>query len=72
MTQLTLIASRLQLLDATHLLKGGMMRKRRFSLKLEPIEISPEEILADLRYPAPPVQPANGRKGAPSRRRIRS
>jgi hypothetical protein len=72
MTQLTLIASRLQLLDATHLLKGGMMRKRRFSLKLEPIEISPEEILADLRYPAPAAPTPRREKRAPDRRRVRS
>jgi hypothetical protein len=47
------------LLDATSLRKGGMMtvRKPAFRLKLEQIEISSEEILADLRYPAPRAAP---------------
>jgi hypothetical protein len=47
------------LLDATSLRKGGMMtvRKPAFRLKLEQIEISSEEILADLQYPAPRATP---------------
>jgi hypothetical protein len=48
------------------------MRKQRFTLKLEPIEISPEEILADLRYPAPAVRAPREEKRAPVRRRVRS
>jgi hypothetical protein len=49
----------IQLLDATSLRKGGTMtvRKPRFRLRLEQIEISSEEILADLLYPAPRATP---------------
>jgi hypothetical protein len=48
------------------------MRKQRFTLKLQPIEISPEEILADLRYPAPAAPTPRREKRAPDRRRVRS
>lgn len=43
------------------------MRKPAFRLKLQPIEISSEEILADLLYPATKVTPRAVRKRAPSR-----
>lgn len=43
------------------------MRKPAFRLKLQPIEISSEEILADLLYPAPKVTPRAVPKRAPSR-----
>jgi hypothetical protein len=48
------------------------MRRPAFRLKLQPIEISSEEILADLLYPAPRVPPKAAPKRAPQRRRIRS
>jgi hypothetical protein len=38
-------------------------------LKLQPIEISSEEILADLLYPAPKVPPKSAPKRASSHRR---
>lgn len=43
------------------------MTKPAFRLKLQPIEISSEEILADLRYPAPSVTPKAAPKRAPLR-----
>ena len=50
------------------------MRKPRFRLKLQPIEIeiSSEEILADLLYPAPKVPPKPAPKAASHRRAIRA
>lgn len=48
------------------------MRKPAFKLKLQPIEISSEEILADLLYPAPRVPKQTAPKRAPQRPRIRS
>jgi hypothetical protein len=60
------------LLDATSLQEGrATMRKPTFRLKLQPIEISSEEILADLLYPAPKVSPKAAPKPEPGRR-IRS
>ncbi len=44
------------------------MRKPAFRLKLQPIEISSEEILADLLYPEPRVPPPAAPKQGPSRR----
>jgi hypothetical protein len=46
--------------------------KPGFKLTLQPIEISSEEILADLLYPAPRVPPKAAPKRMPQRRRIRS
>ncbi len=57
----------MQLLDATSLRKGGTMRKPGFRLKMQPIEISSEEILADLIYPAPSVTPEAAPKREPRR-----
>jgi hypothetical protein len=57
----------MQLLGATSLRKGGTMRKPAFRLKLQPIEISSEEILADLLYPAPRATPEPAPKRAPLR-----
>ncbi len=48
------------------------VRKPAFRLKLEQIEISPEEILADLRYPAPKEAEKETSKQAPRRRGIRA
>jgi hypothetical protein len=48
------------------------VRKPGFKLKLQPIEISPEEILADLLYPAPRVPQQTAPKGAPHRPGIRT
>ena len=48
------------------------MRKPAFRLKLQPIEISSEEILADLRYPAPSAPKRGERKPAPAPRRVRA
>jgi hypothetical protein len=60
------------LLDATSLQKGGPVRKPGFKLKLQQIEISSEEILADLLYPAPRVPPQTAPKRAPHRHGIRT
>lgn len=57
----------MQLLDAASLRKGGTMRKPGFRLKLQPIEISSEEILADLLYPAPRATPEAAPNPAPLR-----
>jgi hypothetical protein len=62
----------MQLLDATSLRKGGTMRKTAISLNLQPIEISSEEILADLLYPAPTAKPKPAPKRAPIRRKKRA
>ena len=43
------------------------MRKPAFRLKLQPIEISSEEILADLLYPAPRATPEPVPERAPLR-----
>jgi hypothetical protein len=48
------------------------VRKPAFRLKLEQIEISSEEILADLLYPAPRVERKPAPKRTADRRRIRS
>jgi hypothetical protein len=48
------------------------LRKPAFRLKLEPIEISSDEILADLLYPAPRERAKPAPKRAPHRRRARS
>ena len=48
------------------------MRKPAFRLKLQPIEISSEEILADLRYPAPSVPKRGESKPAPAPRRVQA
>jgi hypothetical protein len=48
------------------------MRKPAFRLKLQPIEISSEEILADLLYPAPRTERKSAPKRTANRRRIRS
>jgi hypothetical protein len=45
------------------------MRALRFEFHPEQIRISPEEILADLRYPAREPREDGGRKGARRRRR---
>jgi hypothetical protein len=60
------------LLDATSLRKGGPVRKPGFKLKLQQIEISSEEILADLLYPASRVPPQTAPKRAQHRPRIRT
>jgi hypothetical protein len=43
------------------------MRSLRFQFRPEQVRITSEEILADLRYPAPDGRPRGGRK--PARRR---
>jgi hypothetical protein len=48
------------------------VRKPGFKLKLQQIEISSEEILADLLYPAPRVPPKTAHKRAQQRPRIRT
>jgi hypothetical protein len=48
------------------------VRKPAFKLKLQQIEISSEEILADLLYPAPKVPPQTVPKRAPHRHGIRT
>jgi hypothetical protein len=48
------------------------VRKPAFRLKLEQIEISSEEILADLLYPAPRERAKPAPKRTPHRRRTRS
>jgi hypothetical protein len=48
------------------------VRKPAFNLKLQQIEISSEEILADLLYPAPKVPPQTVPKRAPHRHGIRT
>jgi hypothetical protein len=44
------------------------MRALRFQFHPERVKISAEEILADLRYPAPPERERAGRKRPPRRR----
>ena len=48
------------------------MRKPAFKLKMQPIEISSEEILADLLYPAHTVPQQPAPKRAPHRPGTRS
>jgi hypothetical protein len=48
------------------------MRKPAFRLKLRPIEISSEEILADLLYPAAKASAKAAPKRMPQQRRVRS
>jgi hypothetical protein len=52
--------------------REGEMRKPAFRLKLRPIEISSEEILADLLYPAPKASAKAAPKRMPQQRRVRS
>ena len=52
--------------------KEGPVRKPGFKLKLQQIEISSEEILADLLYPAHRVSPQTAPKRAQQRPRIRT
>ena len=52
--QLTLLGSAiLELHEATNETRGIVMRSLRFEFHPEQVRISSEEILADLRYPAP-------------------
>jgi hypothetical protein len=48
------------------------MRALRFQFQPAQIEISAEEILADLRYPAPAARPPAGRAKPRARRKTRS
>jgi hypothetical protein len=50
--------------------KGRPVKKPGFKLKLQQIEISSEEILADLLYPAPRLPPQTAPKRARHRPRI--
>jgi hypothetical protein len=47
------------------------MRPLQIDIHPERIRISAEEILADLRYPAPATRLQNGRGRPPARRKIR-
>jgi hypothetical protein len=58
----------LRLLDATNETIGVVMRALRFEFHPEQIRITPEEILADLRYPVRQEAEGDGRKRARRRR----
>ena len=72
--QLTLIGSgTLELREATNdTERGAVMRALRFEFHPEQVRISPEEILADLSYPARKDRDDGGRKRARRRRRGRA
>jgi hypothetical protein len=61
----------LELREATNENRGVVMRSLRFEFHPEQVRISSEEILADLRYPAPRSRDKGGRKRA-RRRRVRA
>jgi hypothetical protein len=67
--QLTLLGSAiLELHEATNETRGIVMRSLRFEFHPEQVRISSEEILADLRYPAPRSRDNGERKRARRRR----
>ena len=59
----------MRLLDATNRTIGVVMRALRFEFHPEQVRISPEEILADLRYPVRKQRKGDVRKSARRRGR---